>query len=547
MSARRILICSSFYPPDFVGGAELIAHQYARCLARLGHEVLVFAGSTRSFRGRHATRRSSYDGVSVVRVRLNHEDFSPDFVNFAHPDIDRYCAALIDDFQPTVVHCHNLIGLSAGILRVARARGLRTIITLHDHWGFCYRNTLMKKPGEICSDYARCAECLPFVGDGRARGLPIRMRNDFLAIQLGAADFLVSPSRYLADTYIQAGFSPERVRVIPYGIDLSRFAPLQQRREPTRLRFTFVGYFGWHKGVDTLVKALNYLTDMRGRFEMSLVGEGELLAATRQYVTDHNWEEFVRLPGKVDHAKIETVYRETDVLLLPSIWPENQPVSITEAMAAGIPVIVSRIGGTPELVEDGCTGFLIEPGNPLQLAEKIKLFIENRMLVREFGSRAAQLIAGNTVESRIAEYVALYDAARPVSDPRPASGLIVVCVGKRFSRTCSLAMEALRLNGEEPLPRFMMREWIDDDLLASASLVWVVDSEVGIGDVVALAAGGAPLLVPATSHALRQLCIERNCGLYYGDEYEAAVCLEFLLRNSSIREALGRNAIRAAT
>ena len=101
--------------------------------------------------------------------------------------------------RPTAVHCHNLVGLSGGVLHTARARGVPTVVTLHDHWGFCHRNTLIVRPGEICADYRRCAECLPFVSDGADRRIPIRARNDFLAVELGLADLLVSPSRYLAD------------------------------------------------------------------------------------------------------------------------------------------------------------------------------------------------------------------------------------------------------------------------------------------------------------------------------------------------------------
>jgi glycosyltransferase involved in cell wall biosynthesis len=542
---HRVLICSNVYPPDFVGGAELIAHQYAKCLARLGHEVLVFAGDTRSRCARHHTTwRDVYEGVRVVRVRLNHQDFSPDFSNFSHPDLDRDFTALVDEFRPTVVHCHNLTGLSAGVLHSARALQLSTIVTLHDHWGFCYRNTLMKNPGEICLDYRRCAECRPSISDGADRGIPIRLRNDFLAMELDLADLLISPSRYLADRYVQAGFAVEQIEVIPYGIDVVRFAALQGRSVPTRLRFAFVGHFGAHKGLHVLAEALTHLREMRDRFELFLVGEGELLSVMRQHVIDHGWEKTVVFPGKVDNAEIETVYRRTDVLLLPSIWPENQPVSITEAMAAGIPVVASRIGGIPELVDNGHTGFLVQAGDPEELATKMEAFIRNPDLVRELGAKAAERIAGNTFERRVTEYVSRYDAVRPGVRPARVDPLIVVCLGRHFSRACSAAIEALSLGGMRP--RFVMREWIDGEQLARAALIWVVDEEVEVQEVIAASARGAALLVPAACPELRRVCVEGNCGLYYGDEYEAAACLELLLGHRRTREALGGNAVRQA-
>jgi glycosyltransferase involved in cell wall biosynthesis len=88
-----------------------------------------------------------------------------------------------------------------------------------------------------------------------------------------------------------------------------------------------VGHFGEHKGLRIVMQALAHLGELKGRFELSLVGEGELLDEVRRHVSEHGWDRWVRLPGKVDNAKIETVYRNADVLLLPSIWPESAPAS----------------------------------------------------------------------------------------------------------------------------------------------------------------------------------------------------------------------------
>ena len=83
----------------------------------------------------------------------------------------------------------------------------------------------------------------------------------------------------------------------------------------------------------------------------------------------------VRFWGKI--KDITDAYAQTDVLILPSIWPENQPVTITEAMAAKIPVIASNSGGIPELVDDEKTGLLFEAGNAQDLARKMLNIIQN--------------------------------------------------------------------------------------------------------------------------------------------------------------------------
>ena len=117
-----------------------------------------------------------------------------------------------------------------------------------------------------------------------------------------------------------------------------------------RIRFTFIGYFGKHKGIDVLIEALAYLKNLNC-VSVNLIGKGELMENLKTKVKNMRLNNIVSFWGRIDD--IGNAYRNTDVLILPSIWPENQPVTITEAMASKIPVIGSNSGGIPELIEDG--------------------------------------------------------------------------------------------------------------------------------------------------------------------------------------------------
>jgi glycosyltransferase involved in cell wall biosynthesis len=543
MARKRVIICSNFYPPDFLGGAELIAHQYARCLQRAGHAVWVFAGDGKTPGRRYSLWRHRYEGIEIQRVRLNHEDFKPEFVNFSHREVERQFRRLVEDHAPDVVHFHNLVGLSVGLVQVCRALGTATVLTLHDHWGFCLRNTLLRASGDLCEDYAGCAECLAFVGDGAGRRIPVQLRKDFLRVELGAIDLLVSPSRYLAERYVAAGFPAAKLRVIPYGVDIPRFSAIRRTPSP-RMRFSFIGYFGRHKGVPTLLEALQILRHRREQFVLNLVGDGELAASARRLVDDNGWGGSVRFWGRVDNARIDDVYRETDVLVLPSVWPENQPLTIGEAMAAAIPVIGSRLGGVPELVEDGRTGFLVEPGDPAALAKATSAFLDDPALGPSLGRHAAERMAANTVEKRVEEYLTAVDDARraPVADDEDLP--VIVCLGARFRRECASALELLlRMRAARP-PRVVMSEWVDESLLSRAMVLWVVDGDADPAAVLGVARRGLPLLVPARSEGLKDLCVRANCGLYYADAEEAAVALELLLRDEGARRLLGANSAK---
>ncbi len=127
---RRIIFCCNVYPPNFIGGAELIAHSQALELKKNGHEVIVFTGDISEFGKRHSIRREVYEGLTVFRIRLVSEDYEPEYINFYHEKVENYFKEVINSFSPDVVHFHNIIGLSLGLISIAKQRGIKTVLTL---------------------------------------------------------------------------------------------------------------------------------------------------------------------------------------------------------------------------------------------------------------------------------------------------------------------------------------------------------------------------------------------------------------------------------
>lgn len=391
-----------------VGGAELIAHYQAKLLKQRGYRVIVFAGKNAPGGDRYSVQEDTYEGVPIFRACLWPQDYQMEAVNFSHPQIDARFDNLLDAFTPDVVHMHNLAGLSAGIIHTAKRRGIKTILTLHDYWGFCFKNTLIKRDDEICRDYSRCAECMPLVSDGNGMQIPIRMRQDFLKLQLSDVDVFISPSLYLAETYVTAGIPIGKMKVIWNGIDVERFSSVSKTPRTGRVRYTFIGRFGLHKGIDVFIDALE-TRRFSDRISVNLVGSGELTTHIRKRITASGLSSMVRLWESVSNSRIEEVFKETDVLILPSIWPENQPVSITEAMATRTPIIASAIGGIPELVIHGHNGYLFRPGSGADLAAKMSEFIDNPDRIDLFGENGFKLIRGKSFDKQLDEICSLYE------------------------------------------------------------------------------------------------------------------------------------------
>ena len=179
----RVLIVSSHYPPHFAGGAEIVAHRQARSLLQLGWEVKVFAGrpdAPRVSEPELALEREDFDGLEVLRTSSTLNDTGANFFSLSHATLFEGVAR---DFAPDVVHCHNLVGLGVNLIGASKRTGARTIVTLHDYWGFCFKGILLRNDLSLCDDHDACHVCLPALAteDGM---LPIRLRRDYIMSEL---------------------------------------------------------------------------------------------------------------------------------------------------------------------------------------------------------------------------------------------------------------------------------------------------------------------------------------------------------------------------
>ncbi|PLZ70282.1 glycosyltransferase family 4 protein, partial [Fischerella thermalis] len=539
---KTILVCTNFYPPFFIGGAEIIAHHQACLLKKLGYEVVVFCGKHDDSLRQYSLIRETYDGIIIFRTILHTPNYQIG-ENFHNSAVDDLFDGVVEEVRPDVVHFHNIICLSLGIIYRARQRGIRTVLTLHDYWGFCYKNTLLKEQEQVCGDFSKCRECLPDLTDSRGQLLHIRMRQDYIALQLAKVDRFISPSSYLASTYVKAGIPAHKISIISNGVNVERFSRVVKVPTKGPMRFTFIGHLGFHKGVHVLIKAMELLRK-RGYLGnlcmVNIVGSGEMADQVAKFVKENRLDFAVKLWGKVDHSQIETVYECTDVLVTPSIWPENEPVTILEAMAAGIPVLASALGGNLELVRKGVTGYLFESGNAQMLAEKMVEMAQNRNHIEIMGRNAHEQVAEDTLNNYVQHIVKVYQNKETTMTP--GSDRIILCSGDNLSPECAFVIDQFYQHDGNKRYRFVMSDWIEPEDWQNVELVWVVDYNGKERDLIEGMRQGRSLLVPQLNQKLVELCRNEQCGLFYADEIEAEVCLQYLIDRPSVLAALGRNA-----
>jgi glycosyltransferase involved in cell wall biosynthesis len=219
-----------------------------------------------------------------------------------------------------------------------------------------------------------------------------------------------SPSQYLRNEFIRFGVPVDRIAHAPLGFDHVPFQVQAAVRRPvdTRgpLRLGFVGTLMVSKAPHLLVEAA------RG-FETGAV-RVDLFGPQADYHGDDSYRQRlapllsapgVRHHGPVPHSSIPAALASLDILVVPSVWPENSPLVIHEAFLAGVPVIASRIGGIPELVEHGRNGLLFEPGNATALHKEIARLLDDPGLLNRLRAGIGSV---RTIEDDVASLRRLY-------------------------------------------------------------------------------------------------------------------------------------------
>jgi len=381
---KRILIVSQFFPPHSCGGSEIVAYKQAKMLKKMGFDVKILSGRLNNRAERHSIVRKKGE-FNTTTINLHHKDFEHEvFANIDKSRIHEIFRKELYTTAPDIVHFHNIYALSIGIIDDCVKMHIPSAVTLHDYWGICFRNLLLDQDDRLCNRGTRgCLCCKSSLQLGDKSHINIDKRNSLVMELYNKLDLAISPSKYLAQQFIDRGLSEEKVRVINNGIDLSEFENIKKVRV-RKIRFGYIGQIIKHKGIENLFKGISVLSDKeKKKISLTMVGTGDGLFydyckhLARQLKIDR----LITFLGKIDNSKIRKIYEKVDMLVVPSIWPENSPVTIMEAFASGTPVLASDIGGIPELVDHSINGLLHKYDDPSSLADNIRKVIKGPEIV----------------------------------------------------------------------------------------------------------------------------------------------------------------------
>jgi len=382
----KILLVNKFLYPK--GGDTTVTLSTGKLLSEKGHKV-IFWGMDHPLNPEYPYKDYFVSYIDFNKPMNFLQQFRTTLRILYSLEAKKKIEKLIERERPDIVHLNNFAHqISPSILDVFVKYKIPTVMTLHDYKLVCpsYSMLIDGKPCEKCRNgkYFWCflKKC--------TKGSYVKSLLNVVEMYLhhkilhiyDKIDVFISPSMFLKKKLKEMGFKKE-IAYLPYFINAKDYLP---KYSFSKKIICYFGRLSKEKGLFTLIEAMEG-TDAK----LKIIGDGPIKKDLEEKARKENLENVSFLGYKSGNELKEEV-RNSMAVVLPSEWYENYPRSIMEAFALGKPVIGTRIGGIPELVEDNETGLTFEPGNVEDLRDKIEDLINNPKKISEMGKNARKFI-----------------------------------------------------------------------------------------------------------------------------------------------------------
>lgn len=375
MKLLKILIVNKFLYPN--GGSETYIFKIGEKLRELGHEVQYF-GMEHSGRivGNNAgmyTEDMDFHGGSAVSKL-----FYP-FKTVYSAEAKKKMLAVLRDFEPDAVHLNNFnYQLTPSVILAVKkyeketGKKVKLVYTAHDYQLVCPNHMMMTPNGGTCERCAGGAFINCFKNScvhasklksviGAAEGYFWKCRNVYSYI-----DTVICPTAFMQSKINLNPVFQGKTTV------LYNFTDTVEKKQVKKESYAlYFGRFSKEKGVETIIAAkdINFVCAGTGPLEEAL---GDCA--------------HIKNIGFKSGAELEALIRKAACSVYPSIWYENCPFSVMESISYGTPVVGADIGGIPELIDNGKTGFLFEPGNTNDFSDKVNAILNNKQLADDMSA-----------------------------------------------------------------------------------------------------------------------------------------------------------------
>ncbi len=388
----RIAILQDDFPPHSLGGAGIVAIGLAKEMQRRGHEVLVVT----TVRDSAHAGEGEVDGLRVHRIASAYDLRFQAFVSLWNVPVVREVKRVLSVFKPDVVHAHNVHGyLSYRSLVVAKELGARVVLTCHDVMAFNYTkftDFIDQKNLSVPTSFNYRVNPLRQWRSMRLRYNPFR-NIVIRKILRTSVDRIAAVSGAMRQALNDNGI--QNVEVIHNGIDAAAWEVPDEQVSAWKKKFglgesviLFGGRLSGIKGGGKLFEAVGKLIADFPDIQILVVGQagayGEQLL---QQAGALGFRDRVVFTGWIGGQELHTAYHAASLVVTPSLCFDSLILVNLEAFACKKPVVTTCFGGAPEVVEDGVSGFVVNPYNVPMLTDRIRRLLSDRQKMIAFGEK----------------------------------------------------------------------------------------------------------------------------------------------------------------
>ena len=404
----KVALISFLFGVEQGGGAGAAVKMLADGLLKRGFKVVVITT--------HAKKQISVERIGNLTIYrffpknlywIGEKDLQPTWKKVGwqlldtwNPFVFQVIRRILFQEQPNLIHIHKLRGLSPSIWAAAKSVGISAMIqTCHDYELVSPQGTLTGRVGTWA----------------RQKAWFLRPYQHIRAKLSQTVTAVTAPSQYVLDIVTDYNFFNSAYHsVVPnsHGFTQAQVEQSKIRRNVGRrtaekkFDLLYLGRLETEKGVDILCEAFNGIAAEFPNLRLNIAGWGTLEKALKKQYGQHPQIVF---PGAVFGKNKSRLFETSDILIVPSIWPEAFGIVIIEAFAYGLPIIATNSGGIPELVEEGKTGFLIPPADALALAQILQYVIKVPEEISQMTSACFMTSQLYTVEQVTQGYISIYE------------------------------------------------------------------------------------------------------------------------------------------
>ena len=421
---RVVLVVHSFYP-EHIYGTEAYTLTVAGQLRELGHDPVVVTARSAGEPGQASEiERYTVEGIPVHRIDRNRTPSRNARDDYHMPALRGVFERLLTELRPDVVHVCHLGNATTALLEVTAQLKIPSFATLTDFYNICLNGTLQLPDGKLCrgpdADRLNCMRCglslrsndrpnffwtllampmlrgpVAWLARRLATILPPPIGTDARAVvarpaamraAMGHYRAAIAPSSFLKRIFEANGTMIPLIESA-FGVDIDRRP--KPVRSDRRVRFGFMGQLLWHKGVHLLMQALRHLPS--GSFSLDIWGSEELDPAYAEDLCRISAGMDVSFHGTFPEAEMANALADIDVLVLPSTWFENSPLTLLKALATHTPVVVSDVPGMTAFIQEGVDGFAFPRGDETALTKVLLRFVEEPGLAHHMSLNASYL------------------------------------------------------------------------------------------------------------------------------------------------------------